>query len=166
MLKLERIVAVAILLFSSGYFWLAFNYEMLPFERTMVFKPNTMPLGLAAIGIILSLAIIFVPRPKQSSVLDESIVDERKADEPEKQYDRVRPVLLIILMVVYALMLRPLGFVLATSGFLTAGAMILGERNLRALIPIALTTAFVVWYVVQELLGIYLNPWPLVLIGQ
>ena len=163
--KLERVVAVFILLFSSGYTWLAFNYELLPFEKSMVFKPNTMPLGLAMIGIVLSLAIIFTPRPKETSVLDESTVDQRKAGEPEKQYDKVRPVVLIVLMIVYALTLRPLGFVLSTSGFLAAGAWILGERNPRFLIPISIGTSFFFWYIVQEMLGIYLNPWPLFLNG-
>ena len=166
MLKLERVVAIFILLFSLGYAWLAFNYELLPFEKGMVFKPNTMPLGLAVIGIILSLAIIFAPRPKETSVLDESTVDKRKAGEPEPQYDKVRPILLVVLMIVYALTLRPIGFVLSTSSFLALGAWILGERSLRILIPVCLGTSFLFWYVVQELLGIYLNPWPLFLNGE
>ena len=165
MLKLDRAVAFVILLFSSGYAWLAFKYELLPFERNMDFKPNTMPLGLAAIGIVLSLAILFAPRPKESSVLDESTVDERDLSEPAKEYDRVRPILLVVLMIFYALLLRPAGFIIATSGFLIFSAIILGERKLHILLSVAIGSSVLIWYLVQELLGIYLNPWPVLLNG-
>ncbi len=165
MLKLDRVVAIFILLFCLGYAWLAFDYQLLPFEKNMVFKPNTLPLGLAAIGVILSLAIAIAPRPKETSVLDESTVDRRDPERDEKKYDYIRPVSLVILMIVYALTLRPVGFVLTTSGFLCAGALILGERRFHFLIPIACGSAFSIWYLVQELLGIYMNPWPLLFNG-
>jgi putative tricarboxylic transport membrane protein len=63
-------------------------------------------------------------------------------------------------MVAYALLLRPLGFLGSTVGFLVIGSMILGERRLHILIPVALIASGGIWYLVQEVLGIFLRPWP------
>ncbi|MEN0000343.1 MAG: tripartite tricarboxylate transporter TctB family protein, partial [Pseudomonadota bacterium] len=51
-------------------------------------------------------------------------------------------------------------FLLSTVGFLTLGAVILGERKFHYLIPIALVAAGVVWYLVEGVLGIFLRPLP------
>ena len=40
------------------------------------------------------------------------------------------------------------------------GAMILGERKLYILIPVSALSAWSIWYLVQEVLGIFLRPWP------
>ena len=67
---------------------------------------------------------------------------------------------LLLLMVAYALLLRPAGFLLATVGFLTIGAVILGERKFYILIPVAAVATGIVWYLVQVVLGIFLRPFP------
>ena len=38
--------------------------------------------------------------------------------------------------------------------------MILGERRYALLVPVAVLAAFLIWYLVQEVLGIFLRPWP------
>jgi len=38
--------------------------------------------------------------------------------------------------------------------------MILGERKLYILIPVVAVAAWSIWYLVQEVLGIFLRPWP------
>jgi putative tricarboxylic transport membrane protein len=58
------------------------------------------------------------------------------------------------------LLLRPAGFLFSTTAFLAVGAILLGERKLHILLPIALIAAGSVWYLVQEVLGIFLRPWP------
>ena len=63
-------------------------------------------------------------------------------------------------MVLYALALRPVGFLASTVLFLAGGSFILGERRYRVMIPIALIGALSIWYLVQEMLGIFLRPWP------
>ena len=63
-------------------------------------------------------------------------------------------------MVLYALCLRLLGFVLSTSAFLILGSVILGERKWHVLVPVALVATLAVWYLVQEVLGIFLSPLP------
>ncbi len=162
MIKLDRIIALALLAFSSAYAWLAYNYELLPFERNLPFKPNTMPIGLSVIGIVLSFAVLVLPQRADAAVMDESTVDTKEQEAVRIQYDWLRPILLIVLMIAYALSLRPFGFIVATAAFLVLGSSVLGERKFHILVPVALTGAFSIWYIVQELLGIYMNPWPLV----
>ena len=67
---------------------------------------------------------------------------------------------LLALMVAYAMMLRPLGFLGSTTAFLVLGAVILGERKLYILIPVAAIATGSIWYLVQEVLGIFLRPLP------
>jgi len=73
--------------------------------------------------------------------------------------------LLLGLMVAYALCLRPCGFILSTSAFLILGSVILGERKWHVMIPVAAIATFIVWYLVQQVLGIFLRPWPGALAG-
>ena len=68
--------------------------------------------------------------------------------------------MLLGLMVAYALMLRPAGFLVATTVFLVAGNAILGERKFHIMIPVAVIATVFVWYLVQQVLGIFLRPYP------
>ena len=63
-------------------------------------------------------------------------------------------------MVAYALLLRPTGFLLATSGFLIGGSVLLGERRWITMIVVASIATLGIWYLVQEVLGIFLRPLP------
>jgi len=49
---------------------------------------------------------------------------------------------------------------LATSGFLIGGSMILGERRWFVMIVVSTIATFGIWYLVQEVLGIFLRPLP------
>ena len=73
---------------------------------------------------------------------------------------RLASVASLVAMALYAMALRPIGFIVATALFLSGGSFILGERRYLIMIPIALTGAFAIWYLVQEMLGIFLRPWP------
>ncbi|MEM9422503.1 MAG: tripartite tricarboxylate transporter TctB family protein, partial [Pseudomonadota bacterium] len=63
-------------------------------------------------------------------------------------------------MIAYALLLRPLGFIAATSLFLIGSSLLLGERRLLTLLAVSVFASFAVWYLVQEMLDIVLRPWP------
>ena len=67
---------------------------------------------------------------------------------------------LIAAMVIYALALRPFGFIAATTLFLFGTEWILGERKLPIMILSAAVGAGCIWYLVQEALGIFLRPLP------
>jgi putative tricarboxylic transport membrane protein len=68
--------------------------------------------------------------------------------------------MLIILMIAYAFCLRPLGFIGSTTAFLVLSSILLGERKYHILIPIAAISTGGIWYLVQNVLGIFMRPWP------
>ncbi|MDP6258267.1 MAG: tripartite tricarboxylate transporter TctB family protein, partial [Rhodospirillales bacterium] len=120
------------------------------------FLPNTMPKWLSVLGVIIGLVVVVQTGPKAQAEIDEGEIDYRNL----RQYKLAQAIFLLGLMIAYALLLRPIGFIAATTLFLAGGGMILGERNYKLLLPIAIFTAFLIWYLVQELLGIFLRPWP------
>ena len=155
-MKLDKWIAVLFLLLCLIYGYTAFTYELLPFERNMSFLPNTMPMALSVLGAILALVLIFAPKtaPDDGEVLGTIDVSNLR------QYKLGQAIVLLLAMVLYALALRPIGFMASTVLFLAGGSFILGERRYLIMIPIALIGAFGIWYLVQEVLGIFLRPWP------
>ena len=123
----------------------------------MVFLPNTMPMVLSVLGILLSLIIILTPTKTGDAGRDSlgGIDISRLRD-----YKTGQALGLIAAMLVYALALRPVGFLAATTLFLIGTGWILGERKLHIMIPSALIGAGFIWYLVQEALGIFLRPLP------
>lgn len=146
----DRIVALAMLAFAVGYGALAWQYPLLPFERTMPFKPNTLPKGLAVAAALLSFAVLLFPGGDA----------ENGENKDWRLLDWRRTVVVFVLALFYAAALRPLGFVLSTTLFLFAGAFVLGERRTKLLITVPLLASSLSWYMVHELLGVYLKPLP------
>ena len=160
MLDLNRAVALALLGFSSGYGYLAYFYHLLPFEKFLSVRPNTMPIGLAIAGIICSLVILI--QPQVPEVEGDGTVNRPDAEylQNPQNYNWGQGIGLLLLAVVYALSLRAAGFLFCTSAFLVLGGILLGERRYTFLIPISITASVLVWYLVDQVLTIYLRPWP------
>jgi len=158
-MTLERAIAGIFILLCLIYGYTAFismEANLLPFEKNMTFLPNTMPKWLSILGVITGLVVVIQSGPKNSTEIDPSEIDYRNM----RQYKLGQALLLLGLMVAYALLLRPFGFLAATTLFLACGSLILGERKYHVLIPIAVSTSVIIWYLVQEVLGIFLRPWP------
>lgn len=147
--NLDRLVALCLVAFFVAYIYLSFNFELLPFERRMSFKPDTMPKGLGILGLVLSLVVLLTADGH-----------ENKDNSGWKNYDYLRYAAVVAVMFVYATLLKPAGFVVATTAFIMAGALILGERHYIKLLLVALTGAVLIWLVVDKVLGIYLYPVP------
>ena len=92
--------------------------------------------------------------------LGDVLFASKKFDEAEIMFPQSIWAAKASLMLAYALLLRPIGFVTTTTLFLAFGGIILGERRLVILVSISVFTSFVLWYLVQEVLGIFLRPWP------
>ena len=122
----------------------------------MSFLPNTMPMVLSVLGGILALILIFAPETAPDGGEVQGNIDVTNL----RQYKLGQAMALLVAMVVYALALRPIGFLAATVLFLFGGLYILGERRYLIMIPIAFIGASTIWYLVQEILGIFLRPWP------
>ncbi len=157
-MALDRWIALIILMICLVYGYTAFftmDQGMAPFMRRNPVWPSTFPKILSVLAIICCLLILLGFEKSTDGPKDGDIDYTRLGD-----YKVGQAVMLLTLMVAYALLLRPAGFLLATSGFLIFGAVLLGERKFIVLIPVALIAAGSIWYLVQEVLGIFLRPWP------
>jgi len=156
-MALDKWIAVIFLAIALVYGYAAYTYPLLPFERYMAFLPNTMPLALSGLGILLSLIIILSPKKpadQDSDALGD--IDYSKLGE----YKTGQALGLIVAMIFYALALRPVGFIPATILFLVGTGWILGERKVHIMFLSALIGTVGIWYLVQEVLGIFLRPLP------
>jgi len=154
-MALDRWIAILFLAISLVYGYAAYNYPLLPFERNMVFLPNTLPMVLCVLAVVVSLIIVVAPRaPKDPDGLGD-------IDLAQLRRFKIGQTLgLVGAMVLYALLLRPIGFLTATALFIAGTSIILGERKFHVVVPIAVVTSGAIWYLVQETLGIFLRPWP------
>ena len=149
MKKMDKIILLFILSFCISYLYLSYFYELLPFELYLSFKPNTMPLGLGVLGILFCLILLFSPTNKQDDTTQEYA-----------KFEWVSACAVVALMVAYALLLKPLGFILSTFLFLTLSSFILGERNFKILFLVVAIGTGGIWYLVSETLGIYMAVLP------
>lgn len=157
-MALDRWIALAILIICLIYGYTAFftmDGGLPPFMRRNPVWPSTFPKILAVLGVVTSLIIVLG--------LEKSAGDPKPQDINYRrlgEYKVGQALLLLALMVLYALMLRPAGFLISTVGFLVGGSLILGERKFHIMIPVSVLAAGIIWYLVQGVLGIFLRPWP------
>ena len=155
-MALDRWIALVLLgtCLAYGYAaWFTMDGNLAPFMRRNPIWPSTFPKVLSVLGIIACLVILL---GFEKSEPKEADIDYRRLGE----YPLWQAILLLGLMVVYALTLRPLGFLLSTSAFLILGSFILGERKWHIMLPVSLIATVAVWYLVQQVLGIYMRPLP------
>ncbi|WP_424938825.1 tripartite tricarboxylate transporter TctB family protein [Aliiroseovarius sp. S253] len=157
-MALDRWVAFVILSAALAYGYAAFftmDASLPPFMQRNPIWPSTFPKVLAVLTILTSLFILlgFEKSPESDQEPD---IDYRRLGD----YHLGQALTLLGLMVAYALLLRPAGFLFATFAFLSCGSFVLGERKFHILLPVAAIASFVVWYLVDEVLGIFLRPWP------
>lgn len=156
-MALDRWIALCLLglCILYGYTaWFTMDASLAPFMRRNPIWPSTFPKVLSVLGISASF-IILIGLEKGEEKIGE--IDHRRLGD----YFLGQALVLLGLMVVYALCLRPLGFLFSTSAFLIVGSFILGERKLHVMIPVAFIATGAVWYLVQEVLGIFLRPLPI-----
>ena len=156
-MALDRWLALIILCVCLVYGYTAFfmmDASLAPFMRRNPIWPSTFPKILAVLGAVAALIILLgFERSEANKAPD---IDYRRLGE----YKLGQALLLLALMVAYALLLRPAGFLTSTLGFLVIGSAILGERRWVLMVVIAAIAAGAVWYLVQEVLGIFLRPLP------
>ena len=157
-MALDRWIALVLLLIFAVYGYTAFftmDAGLPPFMQRNPVWPSTFPKVLSVIGILVALFVL--------TGLEKTAGGDRT---PEIDYRRLtdyklgQALTLLSLMAAYALLLRPLGFILSSSLFLILSAAVLGERKWVVLVPVVLATSMGVWYLVQQVLGIFLRPLP------
>ncbi|WP_294226308.1 tripartite tricarboxylate transporter TctB family protein [uncultured Shimia sp.] len=155
-MALDRWIALILLGICMAYgyaAWFTMDGSLAPFMKRNPIWPSTFPKVLSLMGMVASLIILL---GLEKSEIKEAEIDYRRLTE----YKLGQAIFLLGLMVAYALLLRPAGFIFSTSGFLILGSFILGERKFHIMVPVSLAATFLVWYLVQEVLGIYLRPLP------
>ena len=162
MKNLDKWIAAFFLVVTLAYGYSTITYQLLPFERYMVFLPTTLPSGLTIISALLCLLIILTPSQRTQDSDPEAAAETEQTGIAKylEQYEVGQALYLVLAMVAFALALRPIGFLATTTLFLIVTGWILGERKLKLMIPIAAFSAFSIWYLVQETLGLYLRPLP------
>ena len=155
-MALDRWVALVLLgiCLTYGYTaWFVMDGALPPIMKRLAVWPSSFPKVLSIAGITLSLIVVLGIEKGEVKVGD---IDYRRLHE----YKLGQALALLGLMVAYAILLRPAGFLLATSGFLIGGSVILGERRWIVMIVVSAIATFGIWYLVQEVLGIFLRPLP------
>ena len=155
-MALDRWVALVLLgiCLTYGYTaWFMMDGALPPIMKRLAVWPSSFPKVLSIAGIILSLIVVLGIEKGEVKVGD---IDYRRLHE----YKLGQALALLGLMVAYAILLRPAGFLLATSGFLIGGSVILWERRWIVMIVVSAIATFGIWYLVQEVLGIFLRPLP------
>ena len=147
----DRIGGLLLLAFCITYGVISQQITLLPFQANVAFHARTMPEVLSVMGTGLSLLIIAFPASKERPSL--------------AGFNWLAAVLFLILMSLYGLTIRPLGFILSTSLFLVAGFALLGERSLVKLLLVALPIAFGFWVLMTQGLDVFLEPLPWFLKG-
>ncbi|MEM5534209.1 tripartite tricarboxylate transporter TctB family protein [Pseudoalteromonas arctica] len=132
------------------YAVVAWQIPLLPFEEYETVTSATLPKVYAGFGIVVCLlsigSTLLKPREKTNTddVLEKSHV--------------LRTFGLLILMVIYSAALEPIGFLISTSAFLLAGFFVMGERRKGILLFASIPVAVVFWFLMTQVLGIYLVP--------
>lgn len=156
-MALDRWIALIILMICIAYGYTAFftmDALLPPFMQRNPVWPSTFPKVLSVLAIITCLSILL--GFEKSDGPKEGDIDYRRM----RDYNIGQAAILLALMAAYAICLRPVGFLTATTVFLIAGSVVLGERRWHIMIPVALIASVGIWYLVQEVLGIFLRPWP------
>lgn len=159
-MSLEKSLGLLFLLIASIYAYTAFfvmDAALLPFAKMSPVWPSSFPKILSLLALLIGLFLLLSPKKGEAN---------RNVISQFDKQNWQRAALLISMMIGYAHLLRPIGFVLATIGFLTIGPMILGEKKKVTLMIIATIFALAIWYLVQQVLGIYLRPLPSFFYGE
>ena len=160
-MALDRWIALIFVTFCCVYGYAAFftmDQLLPPFMQRNPVWPSTFPKMLAVLGVVVGMIVLLgiEKTPDSDKEPNATDINYRRLHE----YKVGQALALLALMVAYALLLRPAGFLISTSAFLIIGSFILGERKWLVMLPVSLIATFCVRYLVQQLLGIYMRPLP------
>lgn len=142
----DRIGGILLLLFCCVYAFKIDNIRLLPFQADHAFTARTMPEVLAVLGVILSLALIAFPSNRERFTV-------RDVNWP-------LGLAFLVLMSLYGLTVRPMGFLLSTSLFLMIGFAMLGERSALKLVAVAVPLVVIFWALMNYGLDVTVQPLP------
>jgi putative tricarboxylic transport membrane protein len=160
----DRWIALALLVISLVYGYTAFftmDDQLAPIMKRAAVWPSSFPKVLSIGAMLLALSIVLGLEKHTGKDPDAADINLSRLSD----YKFGQAFLLLGLMVAYALMLRPIGFLASTFLFLFVGSYLLGERRYVLMAIVSAIAAGSVWYLVDAVLGIFLRPFPMFLVG-
>jgi len=146
----EKLGALLMLIFSIAYGIGAFQIPLSYLAQQETFTSKTMPMALAVAGIVFSTAIILLPTVDPDG--------KPTFGEVTKGMEFKKTIYLILLMVAYGLIMKWIGFLIASAIFLMIGFRILGEKRLKVIVLGAVPLVIFLWFIMSLLLGVYIAP--------
>ena len=146
----EKVGALLLLMFSVAYGYLATEIPLSFLAQQDVFTSRTMPYALTVCGVLLSLGIIL------SKTVDPQ--GKETLGDATAGMDWKTAALLVGTMVGYGLVMKWIGFVLASIVFLMIGFRILGEKSIKKSLMAAVPLVLGLWGIMAMLLDVYIAP--------
>ncbi|BDM64075.1 hypothetical protein NFHSH190041_15270 [Shewanella sp. NFH-SH190041] len=159
MISRDLLGSLLFLMLFTAYSAMAWHIPLLPFEEYEVVTSATMPkiYGIAGMVICLISLVVCLLKQTGADAANRDTSPTVKADSKQENTGNIRrTALLFALMLLYALLLEPAGFILATLGFLAGGFYIMGERRSKVLLLATIPVVLLFWLLMTQVLDIYL----------
>lgn len=155
----DKVGALVILILSIIYGAMALNIPEAPGIEDSGVTPSSLPMALSATGMIAALLILILPAARQASGEETSLAAAFRG------LDWRCAAFLFLLMAGYGLILKLLGFLIATILFLCGGFWAMGERRIKLMLLVSIGVTVGFWFILTQLLRIYLEPGVLHFLG-
>ena len=164
----DRIVGIVLLIVSILFMIRALQLvnDIAPIFRNQPMRLDTMPKIIGVVAILASFITIFMPSTSVRDIEDEKVAEAKDKLKEEISFANIgdyavgQLAVMIALMCVYALVLRPLGFIPATACFLFLGSLLLGERRWVGMIGVSVIAPTAIWLLVTYVLERKIPAWP------
>ncbi len=142
----DHIGGMVFLALSVAYGYYAYNIRMFPGDQFEPFNAQTLPVALAWAGGIVSILMLATADRSPGNSLSIAGLDVGLVAK------------LMVLVFLFAQALEWVGFLLSTILFLLIGYWLLGERRIKTLLIASVPFAVCFWFLLSQLLDIYLAP--------
>ena len=139
-----KIISLLFFIFSAFYLYTAYQIRVFSFDENAAFNAKTFPIYLGYFGMFIAGLKIALPE-KTSEEVDQQFLNYKKT------------LVLILIMVIYGLTIRSVGFFLSTSLFLISSYYFLGERRWLRMFLLSFPFVAIFMFLIHGLLDIYLT---------
>ena len=139
-----KIISLLFFIFSAFYLYTAYQIRVFSFDEDAAFNAKTFPIYLGYFGMFIAGLKIALPE-KTSEEVDQQFLNYKKT------------LVLVLIMVIYGLTIRPVGFFLSTSLFLISSYYFLGERRWLRMFMLSFPFVAIFMFLIHGLLDIYLT---------
>ena len=139
-----KIISLLFFIFSAFYLYTAYQIRVFSFDEHAAFNAKTFPIYLGYFGMFIAALKIVLPE-KASEEVDQKFLNYKKT------------LVLVLIMVIYGLTIRSVGFFLSTSLFLLSSYYFLGERRWLRMFMLSFPFVAIFMFLIHGLLDIYLT---------